>query len=64
MEMFYTRDKKQIKEKYFMKFYVGGNKIAGKNNNSIFGWSAVCEDGILVENGNKELPMAGSAGRK
>lgn len=35
-----------------MKFYVGGNKIAGKNNNSIFGWSAVCEDGIPVENGS------------
>ncbi len=34
-----------------MKFYVGGNKIVGLNNNSIFGWSAVCEDGILVENG-------------
>lgn len=33
-----------------MKFYVGGNKIAGKNNNFILGWSAVCEDGILVEN--------------
>ena len=33
-----------------MKFYVGGNKIAGKNNNSIFGCSAVWEDGILVEN--------------
>lgn len=46
-----------------MKFCVGGNKIAGKNN-SIFGWNAVCKDGILVENGNKELPMAGSAGRK
>ena len=46
-----------------MKFYVGGNKIVDKNNNSIFGWS-VCKDGILVENGNKELPMVGSAGRK
>ena len=46
-----------------MKFYVDGNKIAGKNN-SILGWSAVCKYGILVENGNKELPMAGSAGRK
>lgn len=34
-----------------MKFYVGGNKIVDKNNNSIFGWSAVCKDGILVENG-------------
>ena len=33
-----------------MKFYVGGIKIVGKNNNSIFGWSAVCENGILVEN--------------
>lgn len=32
-----------------MKFYVGGNKIVDKNNNSIFGWSAVCKDGILVE---------------
>lgn len=52
MEIFYIRDKKQIKDKYFMKFYVGGNKIVGLNNNSIFGWSAVCEDGILVENGN------------
>ena len=47
-----------------MKFYVGGYKIVDSNNNSIFGWSAVCKDGILVENGNKELPMAGSAGRK
>ena len=36
-----------------MKFYVGVNKIVGLNNNSIFGWSAVCEDGILVENGNR-----------
>ena len=53
-----------IIQENIMKFYVGGNKIAGKNNNSIFGWSAVCKDGILVENGNKELPMAGSAGRK
>lgn len=34
-----------------MKFYVGGIKTVSKNNNSIFGWSAVCEDGILVENG-------------
>jgi len=33
-----------------MKFYVSGNKIAGKNNNSIFGWSAVCKDSVLVEN--------------
>lgn len=33
-----------------MKFYVGGNKVVGLNNNSIFGWSAICEDGILVEN--------------
>ena len=47
-----------------MKFYFGGNKVVGLNNNSIFGWSAVCKDGILVKNGNKELPMAGSAGRK
>lgn len=31
-----------------MKFYVDGNKTAGKNN-SILGWSAVCKDGILVE---------------
>lgn len=47
-----------------MKFYVGGNKIVGLNNNSIFDWSVVCKDGILVKNGNNELPMAGSAGRK
>lgn len=33
-----------------MKFYVSGIKIPSSNNNSIFGWSAVCEDGILVEN--------------
>lgn len=33
-----------------MKFYVGGNKIVDKNNNSIFGWIAVCKDGVLVEN--------------
>lgn len=52
MEMFCIRDKINKGEK-IMKFYIGGNKIVGLNNNSIFGWSAVCEDGILVENGNR-----------
>ena len=64
MEIFYIQINKFYKGGNIMKFYVGGNKIVGLNNNSIFGWSAVCKDGILVENGNKELPMAGSAGRK
>lgn len=55
---------KIIKVKILMKFYIGSSKIVGSNNNFNFVWSAVCKDGILVENGNKELPMAGSAGRK
>ena len=48
--MLYVLINKFYKGGNLMKFYVGGIKTVSKNNNSILGWSAVCKDGILVEN--------------